>query len=185
MVDLSSELKAAAGNVRQPVLDAMLKLGVSGRTIADLGSRQFPFGVMPGKIDHEGAFVPEEGPMHLIQPVMEGGEIIDLVAWASARPDRWGLRIGTGWALGLENVIEPGGWDAPSAHLVATPLDWLRGGAVATVILNWDAPEIEGLRYLGDVVCSDATVAGLLHAALSRPPLLPNISVMEGLRHAA
>lgn len=184
-IDLEKEMAAAANNVRQRHIDALLGLGVAGTTIAYLGYSQCAFGVMPGNIDHEGAFVPEEGPAHLIQPVLDDGELIDLLAWGSVQPDRWGLRVGTGWALGLENVTEPGGWDGSCAHLAATPLDWLRGGAVATVILDWDAPEIERLRYLGEVVCSDGAIAALLHAALSRPQALPLITVAEGLRHAA
>ena len=182
--DLSAEMRFAAGAVRQRHIDALLGLGVAGATIASLGSRQYPFGVMEGVINKDGAFVPGDGPLHLIQPVMDGPDIIDLVAWRSMRHDRWGLRMGTGWALGVDNITEPGGWDSSSAHLIGTPLNWLRAGAADTVVLDWEAREIEHLRHLSEITCSDRVVAKLLTDALKRPQPLPSIRIEE-MRHVA
>lgn len=182
-VDLRSEMEAATDAVRQIHLDRLQALGVSPTTIADLG-RDFPsFGVVRAEPVGGGLFQPGEGDAHIVLPVVEDGDLVDLVAFRSTTPDEWTLRTGNGWGLGLGRGV---GWHtwAPSVHLSANPLAWLRDGAQGLCVLDWRSPDLIRLDVLQSVTVADADTAVLLREALSRPVRLPHIEIMEALRAA-
>src|SRR3546814_9208600 len=58
------------------LLDRLLALGVPGRAIAELGSRQIPFGVGHVERIERGLYQPGEGPLHVLSPVYADGEEI-------------------------------------------------------------------------------------------------------------
>lgn len=194
---LLQELAAAALAVRQPHLDRLRSLGVSIGWLADAPT--YPFGVAHCEAIGGGLYQPSEGAVHVVIPVIEEGTLVDLCAFRSSAPGDWLLRTGLGWALGLEHGLNRHMWHQPadlSANpprhqvgrppiLYADPLDWLRGQGEGVCVLDWDATaEIRRLDVLPHIVCSTPGVATLLRQALTRPPRLPRIEVMEALRVA-
>lgn len=97
MSELSTMMNAATMRVRRPHIEAIMALGVSWRTIGQVGEYQAPFGVMNGTVADTGLFEPGDGPSHVVQPVIMAGAVIDIVAWRTMRPDRWHLITGLGW----------------------------------------------------------------------------------------
>jgi hypothetical protein len=187
-VDLEAELDAATANVRQPYLDRLRALGVAPAAVANIGAVHPAFGVVEAIGEPTGLYQPGDGELHVINPVFEGGALIDLVAWRSDHPARWYLRTGLGWMLNADACLN-GGWDGHLLDLRSSPLDWLRGavngpGDAGGVILDWDAPELGSLRCFERIHCSDQWLLATLRCALSKPSRMPSFSLME-VRNAA
>src|SRR3546814_17301440 len=104
--DIREEAEAATLRGRQPHLDRLLALGVPGRAIAELGSRQIPFGVGHVERIERGLYQPGEGTLHVLSHVYADGEVIDLVAWRSAAPANRAWRTGLGWTLGHDETSQ-------------------------------------------------------------------------------
>ena len=181
--DLQAELYSAASGVRQAHLDRVQALGVSTATIANLCGRFGAFGVTTVSDTWAGLYQPGPGPLHIVQPVVMGGELVDLVAWHSLRPDRWHLRSGLGWLLGAADAFDDS-FAIPSASLHETPLDWLRGGGAGSVVLDWQAPELRDLLAMESIECASPALAAMVRDALSRPSRLPAIRV-KAVRNVA
>lgn len=179
-VNLSGELFAAASQVKQLHLDHIRALGVAPATIAELGRAQPPFGIVEAETETSGRYQPSGGPVHVVMPVLDDGALVDLVAWRTTRPDRWWLRTGNGWALNPDDLREYFRWGAAPPTLRSTPLDWLRAGAVDSVILDWSAREIGQLRLHDRIECDGRRVASALRDALARAVRMPIISVGAG-----
>ena len=204
MMDLQSELWAATSAVQRRHLDRLRGLGVSIGALAEWALRNpygsaHPFGVVKAEDIGGGFYQPGGGVDRVVLPVIEDGVLVDLCAFRTLDPGNWLLRTGYGWGLGLERGVGWWMWYAPAsvlpngdkryqvgkpAHLCDTPLDWLRRGGDGICVLDWTAPEIQTLDVLPELVCSTPAVAALLTRALSRPPRLPKLSVME-VRHVA
>jgi hypothetical protein len=200
-VNLAGELAAAAGMVRQPHLDRLWSLGVPKWFIAERGERLPPIGVAHVEASRGGLYqpLPGAGTSCLILPVIEDGDLIDLVAFRSTSPDDWLLRTGNGFALGLEDGMGRWLWYAPAdldakppkhevgrpTHLFANPLDWMQGGGAGVSVLDWSSPEIHRLDVLPRVTVSDQATAALLDHALRRPVRVPQIDVIGGLANVA
>lgn len=182
-VDLDVEMKEAAKASSLVHAKALIGLGVSLDTVADLRRHHWGWGVTHASDAGDGLYCPGEGPLHLVLPVYEDGELVDLSAFRSADPTTWLLRTGFGWALGLEHGLERLTWGDP-VTLYVSPLDWLRAGADGLCVLDWDAPELRYLSKIPSIVCASTELAACLEAALSQPSRLPQIRVME-LAHAA
>ncbi len=176
--DLHAELRASCKAVRRSHLRQLTALNVSWPTIGELGRRHYGFGVARAAPVGDGLYEPGEGELHLLLPVFEDGELIDLCAFRSSDPLNWVLRTGLGWALGLEDGMEPLSWQE-SVGLAVSPLEWLRDGATGVCVLDWDAPEVRYLSDLPHLVCSSDELATQLRAALARPVRFPSISVEE------
>ncbi|WP_022687178.1 hypothetical protein [Sphingomonas phyllosphaerae] len=181
--DLERLYASAVKNVRQPHLDRLRAAGVTPATIARLGSAYPPFGVLCGEVERSNRFNAGEGKPHVIQPVVEGCGLIDLVAWRVGEPARWGLVSGLGWLLNADTCLGSR-WDADKLTLHATPLDWLRADAHGGVVLDWHAPDLAWLRSFSLIECGDALLAISVRRALSKPRRLPVITVAE-VRHVA
>lgn len=173
----------AAANVRQPHLDRLRAAGVAPATIARLGTAYPPFGVLSGEFERSNRFLIGEGRPHVVQPVVEGCGLVDLVAWRVDSPARWRLVSGSGWFLNSDSCLSPH-WDASQLTLHANPLAWLCADATGGVILDWDAPEVSSLRAFERVSCGNEMLASVLRRALSKPPRVPFITVAEA-RHVA
>jgi hypothetical protein len=156
-------------------------LGVSGAALATLCSIDSHIAVVEAE-EVNGLYLPSEGaPLHFVTPIRVGGELIDLCAWRPSRPDRWLLRMGTGWALGEDAGI--GDWDYV-LDLHATPLDWIKSGGHGLCVLDWSSPELHQLALLQTIRVSDPELGKTLISALSRPIRLPNIEIQEARRAA-
>lgn len=165
-------MENAVRGVRQPHLDTLCDLGVPPRAIAHLGQHQAPFGVMNGTVDCDGLFVPGDGPARVVQPVIIGRQIVDLVAWRTARPDSWHLTTGLGWLMGEDQIYPAPGVPVP---LHATPLQWLASGGQGICILDWSAPELATLRSLDAIEVTEPAIGRMLLERLSQPQRLPRI----------
>lgn len=181
--DLEKLYASAVRNVRQSHLDRLRASGVSPATIARLGSAYPPFGVICGEVEQSSCFNVGEGKPHVIQPVVEGYGLIDLVAWRVGEPARWGLVNGTGWLLNADTCLGSR-WDAENLTLHATPLDWLRADAQGGVVLDWHAPDLISLRGFSFIECGDTVLASSVRRVLSKPRRVPVITVTE-VRHVA
>jgi hypothetical protein len=170
--DLYEEMKAASFAVRQPHLDRLRMLGVSPSFIADLGAEFFPFGIAELEPNRDGTYDPGAGRPHVIMPVIEDGDLIDLVAWRTATPDDWRLRLGHGWAIGCEHMQA----GAP-VHVCSSPLDWLRQHGRGLCPLNWEAPELASLVEAETVTVTDPFSARLVARVLRRPVHVPQIEI--------
>ena len=173
---ISAELRAASHAVETRHLRHLNALGVQWETIGGLGAHHYGLGVVNASAGEDGLYFPDpDGEPHLLLPVYEDGELLDIVAFQSTVPDKWLLRCGNGWALGVEGGFSRHCWEG-SARLAATPLDWLRYGAKGLCVLDWSAPEVSNLADLTAVECSDPALAQLLRKALTKPPRIPAIS---------
>ena len=178
MPDLAGQLQTAAFAVTRFHLRRLNALGVSWETIGELGCEHHSFGVVRCVPGEGGLYVPGEGELHLVLPIFENGELIDLCAFQSRDHTNWLLRIGCGWALGLEGGFEGHTW-ADTVPLAVSPLEWLRNGAQGLCVVDWDAPEIFYLTELPHIVCSNEKLAERLLVALTRPQRFPLISIRE------
>ncbi|MEQ8744249.1 hypothetical protein [Parasphingorhabdus sp.] len=181
--DLNREIENACRRVKQAHLDRIRALGVTSTTIATLGHVQAPFGVMQVDNIGGGIFQPGGDTPAIVQPIYDGGCLIDLVAWRTNDPTAWLLRTGAAWALGVD-AIEANSWTDAALAIDATPLDWLRGGASGLCILNWAAPEIRTLLRVKSITAQPA-IARQLRGILSKPLYFPEITAREAQRNAA
>ena len=183
MIDLSNEMRAA-GQASTPLhFKHLLGLGVPRATVAELRRDDWGWGIVKAVDVGDGLYRPGDGPLNLVLPVCDDGDLIDLVAFRSGNPADWLLRTGRGLALGLEQGWERHHWD-DEVELSLTPLDWLRNGCDGLCIVDWDAPDIAMLASLPRIVCPSAGAASQLRRAITRPQPLPSIYVKE-LRDAA
>jgi hypothetical protein len=179
MTNVHAELRSACEAVRHSHLRQLVALGVSWPAIGELGRHHFGFGVTPAASAGDGLYSPGEGELHLVLPVYEDGELIDLCAFRSCDPLGWSLRTGLGWALGLEGGFAPHSW-ADTVPLVESPLEWLRNGATGLCVIDWDAPEVSHLTDLPHIACSTPRLAVRLRYALARPQRLSSRSYQWG-----
>ena len=179
---LYDEMCAATARVRQPHIDRLLALGVPGKAIASLGSRELPFGISTIERMERGLYQPGDGPLHVLSPVYVGGEIIDIVAWRSDAPGNWAWRTGLGWALGAD-LLAPR-WDSDPMPIYATPLEWLSHAGEGMCILDWESSELDEIRTFTSIEADD-TIAARIVRALNKPRRVPNIIRRKAVRHAA
>jgi hypothetical protein len=182
---ISHELRDLSLAATPLLLHRLKALGVPWSTIAQMGARHY-FGGSSRVIDiDDGLYAPsDEGAPHLVLPVFEDGELVDLVAFTAQQPLAWLLRLGTGWSLGLIDGLERHSWQE-EVRLWASPLDWLRADCDGLCVLDWTAPEVLELARLPSIRCQDKTLAERLREALSRPYRLPTITYGQELRDAA
>jgi hypothetical protein len=182
---ISHELRDLSLAASPLLLHRLKALGVAWPTIARMGHRHY-FGGSARVIDiDDGLYSPsDEGTPHLLLPVFEDHELVDLVAFTSDQPLAWLLRLGVGWSLGLIDGFERHSWQ-DEVRLWASPLDWLRADCDGLCILDWSAPEVLELARLPSIRCQDKLLAERLREALNRPYRLPIITFGQELRDVA
>lgn len=180
--NLEIEMVAAASRVRQEHIDRMLALGVPGAAIAALGAIQPVFGITAALPERSHIYQPGDGPAHVVMPVMDMGEMVDLIAWRTTNPTRWFWRTGLGWALGTDWLLPR--WDNGPVRLFATPLEWLANAGEGMCILDWAAPEIREMAML-DAIEADEMVGRRLLSILSKPVRLPRMVYRKEVKRAA
>ena len=180
--DLEAEMASSISRVRQEHIDRLLALGVPGASIADLGAIQPVFGISHAMPEPSRHYQPGDGPPHVVMPVLDMGDMIDLIAWRTTNPARWFWRTGLGWALGTDWLLPR--WDDGPVRLFATPLEWMAGAGQGMCILDWNAPEIREMAALESVE-TDEMVGRRLLSVLSTPARLPNMIYRKEARRAA
>lgn len=113
-----------------------------------------------------------EGRPSIIVPVMEGGELADLVAFDPRQPNRWQVRLGACPLLGIDNL---GVYTEPLC-IWRSPLGYLQAGLTGVVVLSWPG-SIPLIGYTCEIVAEDVQHGQEVRNRLSRPRSLPKISV--------
>lgn len=113
-------------------------------------------------------------------PVLDLGDLTDIVVIDPERPSRWGLVRGDGRWLGdaaiqqaLAHASSP---DAQPLPLFADALAWLRAGRAGAVLLNGRAAADE-LREVQEISVPDQLYQSRLARVLEPPRRMPEISV--------
>lgn len=182
MTDFTELMELANSQMKQRHWDTLKNLGVTGKAV---GKLCFPIwqppGVMNGEIDN-GYFLPGDGAAHLVQPVMQDGLVIDIVAWRSLQPDKWGVVKGNAWALGIDNIDF---WNGLPLLMSATPLEFMKAGGEGFCILDWAAPEIGRLKNISEIKTPDPALGRALISAIQSLEHYPKILPMEARHDAA
>ncbi|KFG90039.1 hypothetical protein BV98_002212 [Sphingobium herbicidovorans NBRC 16415] len=182
-IDLGEEMMHAAASAGKH-LDRLMAWGIAKETIASLGAYA-PIGLAKVERLSNLMYQPnDDGEPHLILPVHEGGDIIDMVAFDPRWPDRWLRRTGNAVLLNADDIAAPR-WDAGTVEVWATPLDWLRAGGEGVVILDYDNREVVEQLKLCETIVTDRVTARLIRLEFSRPQPVPNIVNRERRRHVA
>lgn len=177
----------ACANVRQAHIDRVRQYGVSPYALATLGERQLAFGAMTIDIDDDGRWWPDDdGFPAMVVPVIERGELLDVIAFRTVEPARWWWRIGVAEMLGYD-VLNCIVWPGDRLRVVSTPLDWIAAAGEAVCILDWSLPdhELSPMRDRAGLDCDSAMLAARLRKRLSQPRRVPPISVAAGGINAA
>lgn len=183
MIDLAADCARASSNIRQAHIDRLLALDVPPEALADLGTRQLPFGADCIGVDDSGRWWPDpEGTSAIVLPVVEHGEVIDIVAFRSSQPARWWWRAGCASMLG-QDLLDRSVWPGDKLLVVGTPLAWIAAAGQACCILDWGLPdyEIAPLRDRNELVCDTPLLAGRLRKRLAQPRRVPPISIQMGI----
>jgi hypothetical protein len=195
--DLRREYLCALGTTApKNDLDPLLSAGVSRRAISI---------AMPALVRvavHGGFYHPEpdSGGLAYVIPVrvddpfspeaidpaeaINGGGIVDLVAFHPAHPHRWALRVGAAEWLG---AVEPQYMGPAAVQIWRSPLDWLRADCRGLVILSPDPrDQYRLLSSFGALLVEDVEYATELRQILARPWPGPCVLLgNRGRRHAA
>jgi hypothetical protein len=177
-VNLRAEMEQAVSDVGQRHINALLNYGIPAAALAELGSRQAPFGVGLIKRAESGVWWPDDGGVpRLIVPCYERGEIVDLIALHPNRPDDWWHRTGQAVVLGADTLATCVK-DRP-LEVVSNPLDWMAKAGDAVCVLNWAASyhELSPLRDWPELRVDSAVLARTVRQYLSRPHSIPAISL--------
>lgn len=184
---LDEERDLAVSAVRNVHLDCLANAGVPLKAVVKLGEELPPFGVCRTKALPDGAYEPDPaGALCVVMPVtvpapfapwgyeLETLDTLDLIAFTTDRPAAWRWRIGDGWALGAQYLIEP---MDELVRLVATPLEWLAQAGQAVCVLDWSdtSPIWPLLHYGPDLIVDDNALRIRLQAALRRTAPAPRL----------
>ena len=113
------------------------------------------------------------------------GEIVDLLAFSVAFPQRWALRTGAATWLG---AVEPQYLEPEPTPIWRTPLRWLGNDCHGLVLLSRDRRDrYRVLTCLDAIVAEDEAHAAELRKLLEQPWLAPPVYVRRGreVRNAA
>lgn len=119
----------------------------------------------------------DAGEYAVIVPIMEGDEMVDLLAFNPRRPEKWWCRIGSERLLGSTDNQLLG----KPLHVFRTPLNWLRAGCDGVVPLDFNRAFID-LRYApNDIVAEDEEHGRELREAMRQAALwgFPKMLVRE------
>lgn len=190
VVDLESELDRAMKRVRNQNLTALVNAGVPVAALAEIGSKQPPFGVARIDFQSGGIYEPSSEPHAIgafLIPAYENNTLIDLIALRLQQPGLWKWRIGGAWALGADEILQGTSWCGfTEVELHATPIEWMAAAGKGGCILNWvDIPQIRSLSNFDRVITTNPDVAQRLERILSRPARKPKIIVRRANDRAA
>lgn len=178
--DLAPLRAAAVGGPGAALGLALAPITVTSRGFYQPDPDGGPAFLVPARVDS--AITPEAAdPVQAIRH----GEIVDLVAFSAAFPNRWALRTGAALWLG---AVEPQYLMPNPVPIWRTPLHWLGNDCSGLVLLSRDRRErYRVLSTLDAIVAEDEQHAEELRQLLARPWLAPGVFVRRGreVRHAA
>ncbi len=123
------------------------------------------------------------GDVALIEPVVENGELFDLVA-CRLKDRRTATRHGIAGALG-EDWIGFCAEDGSRLTLLSDPLTWIRLKRQGAVILDWTQTEfiLDGVQ---SILCDSRSLAQRVHDTTRRMAWPPRLNFLQrSTRHAA
>lgn len=145
-------------------------------------------GIARGLVDKSDFWSPDEGGNRLlITPLVEGGIVVDLIAFDPKQPNAWFLRTGHGWALGADMIARAQNYWPDDAPLVlhATPLEWLGSGCEGACVTQWTDEARMTIRGIHACEVRSNEFARALRLELTRPPRIPEIQVRRWQNRAA
>jgi hypothetical protein len=115
--------------------------------------------------------------------VLQGPEIIDLVAMPLGAPHRWARRTGLARTLGRIPYLEP----KKEVRVHRTPAGWLRGDGSGIAVLESERAAMASIlnSVTGDLLADDEAHARELDGIVARPMRTPRIRVAAPARRAA
>lgn len=187
MNDLAALCDRACANVRQAHIDRVLQYGVAPAALATLGTRQLPFGALTIDIDDAGRWWPDDdGFPAMVVPVIERGELLDVIAFRTVEPARWWWHLGVAEMLGYDE-LNCSVWPGDRLRVVSTPLDWIAAAGEAVCVLDWSLSdhEISPMRDRAGLDCDSPMLAARLRKRLAQPRRVPPIRVETEPHHVA
>jgi hypothetical protein len=178
---LCREMERAARALSFASCLALVDLGLSRRDLAELTGGG-DIGRARVEIGRGGLFQPIDAGLapSIILPVVEGGELVDLLAFSPRAPDSWAMRRGAAWLLGADNIPQAGNWEtgARTVQIFANPLEWLIGGGAGICVLAWTASAMRALGALGPdltLIADSAALAGHIEQQIAAVQTLPRV----------
>lgn len=179
--ELCNEMEQCARAFDHAALRALMELDIPGAVIAEL-TGEADIGRARVEISKSGHWQPigSGGIPSVIFPILDGGILVDLVAFSPRSPDSWALRRGDGWLLGAGNIPGAGDWEngARTVQIFANPLEWLRGGASGICVLSWDARAIMSLMSLGGdltLIADSEALAQYIDSQMRAAQIFPSV----------
>lgn len=120
-----------------------------------------------GNVDFDGQhFQPHpDGRYAVIVPLVDFGELIDLIAFDPRDPTKWWFRLGGEPLLGASALAEQ--LISQRLHVYRTPLSWLQHGCDGVVPLDFNRAAIGLITAQNGIVAEDDAHVSELHRALT------------------
>jgi hypothetical protein len=96
---------------------------------------------------------------------MDGGEVIDRVAWFADRPGAWWLERGIATHLG-DRALRHAAFLCKPIRLLPYPADWLAAPWGAVCVLDWNTNLRALFRDVPEIDCSTPALASVLSRQL-------------------
>ena len=166
-VDLDMEMLAASAALPFRAAGMLAELGVPREVIAR-GCAAGLLGLVRAECGDSGFWEPCGGVPHLVVGVHDHeGALVDMVAFRSADPGKWALRVGGAWLLGGYQFHRIGILDGAGVlPIFGTPLGWLKARCAGICVLEWSGEAVGALRALGPDVTLAAEDDGAAAALL-------------------
>lgn len=128
--------------------------------------------IAKAKVRTDGRFfvLADDGEWMVIVPVMEDGEIDDLLAFHPSSPEKWYRRYDGPAFLGGDCLVAAS--VPPILH--PHPLAWLQHGGDGIVVLNWSAAR-PVLRCHDKLIVLDPAYLTVVAERMMEPPRVPEI----------
>ncbi len=132
------------------------------------------------KIQTNGEFYEPDpdGDHAIIVPVMDGDELVDLIAFDLPQPDRWWLRRGDTCLLGAAALDHL--YLGAELQVRRNPLSWLQNHTEGCVVLDWPRAA-DRLRSIATLDAADIEHGQEIRCHLQHPLLIPEIRVPESI----
>ena len=178
---LCLEMQRASLGLSWTAFEVLVDQGVDPRHLAamtgggEIGRMRVEFG-------RDGFWSPIDGGgvQALVLPVLDGQQLVDMVAFSPLSPDQWYLRRGDGRILGSGGGMAD--WDTgmEEIRIFATPMDWMIAGGDGICVLTWDERAIRDLMALGGrvrLMADSHQLAAHIEEQMKSVPMLPDVGV--------
>lgn len=157
--ELTAEMELYTAQIDQLALEHLFQMGLTSSALASVGQTIPPIGLLGLQ------------QKFFVQPVLSGGDIVDLIAWHAMDPWLCWSRTGLTCFLGEDSLQ----YRDPAEHLIlhCTPFEWLCGGGAGICILKWESPCVRRLLSVEVIEAAHPLLGKRLLRSLSIPPRLP------------